>query len=178
MDVTPQQRQQLAIVLQQYMRQRQQLAQQQSQLCGSLANDTARKLEKLCLGGSSGDNSSSTGSSRDSQEAAAAAAAAGGGAAGSVEGIVSRMTGTLWGFTTTTQMLAQCMLNTLSKLQLAKMIVASYPFLPQAGASKLLLLVLVVLQFYRVFCGIKSSGVDPGCSCWCILTLMYSQLAF
>jgi chemotaxis protein histidine kinase CheA len=163
MAVTQQQRQQLAVVLQQFVRQRQQLAAQQHALCGSLADDTARKLELLSLrrsgsaGGGSGSSSSndqtskastsssSGGSSKSSEPSAAAAAAP-------AEGIVSQMLGNLWGLTTTTQMLAQCMLNTLSRLQLARMIVASYPFLPQAGASELLLpLLLLVMLLMRLW---------------------------
>jgi hypothetical protein len=145
MAVTQQQRQQLAVVLQQFVRQRQQLAAQQHALCGSLADDTARKLETLSLraGGGAGGGGSTTTSSSDQaapsssssngSDRPAAAAAAG---VAPAEGIVSQMLGNLWGLTTTTQMLAQCMLNTLSRVQLAKMIVASYPFLPQAGASE------------------------------------------
>jgi hypothetical protein len=156
--VTTQQRQQLGIMLQQSTRYRQRAWAQQSNLCDALADDTARKLQELRI------KPDASAEQRFTQTAAGAAASATADAAAAAlaaalgapkqasasaaapapaaavstatEATLTKMQGTLWGLTTSIQVLLAGALDVLSRLQLARMLVAAYPHLPHITAGK------------------------------------------
>jgi predicted phage tail protein len=164
MAVTTQQRQKLSIMLQQSTRYRQRAWAQQSNLCDALADDTARKLQELRIKSDASAEQGAAAASATADAAAAALAAAFGvsnqasasaaapAAAAAVstatEATLHKMQGTLWGLTTSIQVLLAGALNVLSRLQLARMLVAAYPHLPHitAGACCPGLLVTVLLH--------------------------------